>query len=86
MTFESIPFITPWPRTPPAVGLCPAPTSQRGCACHKTSFYLWDTSGKHSEPGPVSLGPAMVWASSLQAQAHSRKQPYFLNALLEVGA
>lgn len=37
---HSLHFRTPF-HLPCSVDLCPAPTRQEGCACHKTSYDLW---------------------------------------------
>lgn len=78
MTFESIPFITPWPQAPPAVALCPAPTRQRICLSQDLLSILkmlqentWENVGSAGVVlCSLPSGPTKARASFLYVQGH----------------
>jgi hypothetical protein len=59
--------------------LFPTPTRQKGCACHKTSFDLWDASGKHLESVGSEDLSLVIFCPGDQLGAGS---PYFRHRII----
>lgn len=86
------------PLSPCSVAVCPTPTRQGGCACHKISFGLWGCFRKTpggcwlNRPGPCifspwgpqqGLGPHLIGTESpFRGGTHSCSFPSWLFCIL----